>query len=135
MRDQSGVLVADVAIDEPLRGPLRDGKEHGFKGLTLHGQAVFDLHRSVGDDGSFDYPFGFELLEPLRQKAVTETRNGRRDVVEPMVTRHHGADDRAGPTPSDDLHGLVEPGAVRLVLCKAAEARRFRIHRYPGYYS
>ena len=96
---------------DPFVRPLGDGVHRGRQCASLPGERVLHADRRLWNDRPLDDPFLLELLKAFTQHPVRDLGNGGPQHGEAAPGLEEHEDDRAGPSPADQLAGAVKPRA------------------------
>ena len=96
--------------------PHRNGLDRRRKPAALHAERVLDANRRVGNDGPLDDALFLEFLKPLAQHPIRDVGDGVAQSGKPAAGAHQDVEDGAGPSPPDELAGVMKlPAELRRV--------------------
>src|SRR5690348_4692321 len=104
------MVVARSARDrlvQPAVRPAQRGLDHAVQIAPLGREPVFDAHGCIGNHSARDDALRLQLFQPLREHAVADVGDGIAQLAKACQPLHQGADDRPGPAPADQFHGVV----------------------------
>jgi len=98
---------------DPRVGPVAEGFDRVAEGPALVGERVLDPYALLREHLAADHAGRLQFAQPFGEQAVGQARNDLTDVGEAGPAGEHGAHDRAGPPPADDLDRQVEARTER----------------------